>query len=377
MNKYEVHLQRIEYDYKLPLFLMHAREKLDTKFQVVKGNVTFQFSLGMKKDLERWNSYTDIHFEIDFDANFGIFEQEVPLFINYGLVKIESPEGLKLKNLKNKERANIESQLINLFPLVLEAYNTFRRAFRIALYEESVAGLILVQNIQDRQRHLGLKLDHSLNDDFSRDDTEFIFSAFCNLSYCSFACEAVIEYNVRSTSGQIVSGVFQDLNKGIPSLNRFKEKIDVIQELIDNECSIKTEVLLASLEFLYSDNYRMAIFNAATILENELNEFWKIKKQQLLLGSILERKKVESFEHSMKSKKMKYKAKVEKIIRIVLPDYVEQDLVNDGTLDRCVDAWYIRNDTLAHLNKNIPLTSIDAWSAVSSIIHLIDALEKI
>ncbi len=377
-TKYEVHLRRIDYtNNKLPLFLIFARDKLNTRFQVTKDNVAFQFSLGMTAASPELHSYTDIQFETDLDANLVIFEQEVPPIIETEHLKLESPEGVELKRLKEAERTKIETQLANLFPLVLEAFNTFRRSCRIALYRESVQGRILVQNIQASQRYRGVEVNHSLENDFAHDDTEFLFGAFADLGLCTFTGEADIEYSVRSTSGQVLTGVFRNGYKGLHSVNRFPEKLDVIQGLIDDGWSIEADALLASLEFLYSDNYRMAVFNAATILEFALVRFWENKRKQLESGSRQEREKAASLERRMKAEKGEYKDVVERILGIVLPEFIEQLLVTDGTLNRCAEAWSTRNKRLAHLVESRQVTSTQAWNAVSSIICLVDALAKL
>jgi hypothetical protein len=133
---------------------------------------------------------------------------------------------------------------------------------------------MLVQTIQDRHRHWGLGVDHSLTERFSGSDTVFLLGAFGNLSLSSFNGNADIEYRVTDSSGKIYEGVFKNGYKRLHSPSKLARKWDVIQELLDNGWPVQTNALLASLEFLYSDDYRMAVFNAATLLELAVVQFW-------------------------------------------------------------------------------------------------------
>ena len=129
------------------------------------------------------------------------------------------------------------------------------------------------------------------------------------------------------------------------------QKLNEIQYLIDNGWSIEDDVLLMSLEFLYSDNYRMAVFNAATLLELVLLKFWELKFSQLQSGSQQEQEKVAHLERELK--KSNYTTQVEKILRIVIPEFINPNFINDGSLERCVIAWNIRNEKLGHLYMQV------------------------
>jgi hypothetical protein len=320
-------------------------------------------------------SYTDILFEADLNTDIGIFESEIPLFVDTERVKVETAEGAELRKQKETEKNSIETQLQTLFPTILEVINTFRRACRIALFRESIAVRILAKNILACQEHIGIEVNHSLNDLFSSNDTEFLFGAFADISLTTFTGDADLEYSIHDAIGQTVTGVFKNGYHHLRSTDRFSQILNEIQGLIENGWSIEDDVLLISLEFLYSDNYRMAVFNAATLLELVVIKFWEGKVSQLRSGSRREQQKAEFLDK--KVKKASYKSQVEKILRIVLPEFIEPHLVTDGTLDRCVTAWNLRNEKLAHLyaqvkgGKELSIPAGEAWNAVSSIISLL------
>jgi hypothetical protein len=347
-SAYKVYLKRIDLvDRKLPLFCLVAKSKLDTKFTVERNGTVFQLSLGLTEDLPEIYAYTEIQFEADLD----------PV----------------------AEQAELEERVRSLLPLAREAVNAFRAACRVALFRESVAGRILVENIQAKQRHWGVEVNHSLAEYFSGSDTEFLFGAFANLSFSSFTGDADIAYCVTTPAGESYEGVFKNGYRGLRSPDRFRQKLDAVQDLLDNGWAVETDILLASLEFLYADNYRMAVFNAATILELAVVQFWEEKKRLLNAGARQDKEKAAKLDRDMDESR--YPTKVEKIIRIVLPEFVEQDLVAGGALDRCVAAWEIRNKRLAHLyekvkeGKQTQVTASEAWNAVASIITLLEKLQ--
>jgi hypothetical protein len=138
---------------------------------------------------------------------------------------VYSKEHDDLENIKKEERQRVEEQLKTLFPMILNVVNTFRRACRIALYQDSVAGRILVQNILASHEYLGTNVSQSLREDFNSNDTEFLFGAFADLSLTSFTGDAIIEYTIRNSSGQTISGVFNNGYKGLHSIDRFSEKL--------------------------------------------------------------------------------------------------------------------------------------------------------
>lgn len=82
-------------------------------------------------------------------------------------------------------------------------------------------------------------------------------------------------------------------------------------------------------------------------------------------------------------KDSKYPSKVEKILRIVFPEFIEQRLISNGTLERCIEAWNIRNDKLAHVykakkeGKTTEVTSSEAWDSVASVSALIHSIDKL
>lgn len=380
-TKHKIYLRRIDYiNSKLLLFLFFPK-KIEKKIKVERDGFVFEIGLGVIEKLPQLYAYTDVEFEANLDIDLALFERENPLMVDTEHLKIESAEGLVLKKAKETEHIKIEEQLINLFPLVLDAFNTFRKACKVVLFKDSVAGRILARNIQDSQIHWGVNVDTFLEKYFSGSDTELLFGAFANLNLSSFTGDADIEYRVSNETGQVYKGVFKNGYKGLHSSEKFLQSIDKIQNLINTGWSIEAEVLLNSLEFLYSDDYRMAIFNAATILEFVVVHFWE--KQQVKLNSSSRQEKEMVAKLNRKIRQSNYPTKLEKIIRIVLPEFVDQELINSGNLERCIDAWNIRNERLAHLyvqvreGQQLEIRRTKAWSAVASIIDLIDNIEKL
>ena len=380
--KHKIHLRRIDYvNRKLPLFCFIAKNKLNKKFRVEKGGIVFQLELGLTEDSPNWYSYTDIHFEAELDTDLALFEQEIPLIVDSDNLKIVSAEGAELERAKEAERAKLEEQLRDLFPLALQSLNTFRRACKVALFRESVEGRILVQNIQASQLHWGTEVHHPLAEYFAGNDTEYLFGAFAELSLSSFTGDAVLEYRVSNAPGQVLEGTLNIGYSRLRSPDRLPQKSDEIQQLIRESWPITDDVLLTSLEFLYSDNYRMAVFNATIILELVVIQFWEEKKKQLSEGGREDQEKLYGLKRKMDDSG--YSTSLEKILRIVLPEFIDRDLLASGSLDRCADAWDIRNKRLAHLyrqvkeGKETQITSTEAWNTVGSIIALIDSIAKV
>ena len=376
IDKYNILLRRIDYtNQKLLVFLLPRSDKLVSKFRITEGDTEYWLHSGLTED----NSYTDIEFKAGLEVNLDLFEVDGPPIYKIGRSTIKSAERVEFENLKTAEQKKVEEQIKVLFPSVLKAFNRFRRACRIALFRESVAGRISTHQIRDGQLHQGKKVDHELEKLFASDDTDVLFGAFADISPIVFLGDADIQYTITDQSEKILKGVFKNGYHGLHSTNRWLERQEQIQSLIDNHWSIEDDVILASLEFLCSGNYRMAIFNAATVLELKVIEFWEEKRKQLAGGSRQDQEKMELLER--KISKSKYQTNLEKILRIVFPEFAEQSLIDNGTLDRCVQAWVSRNE-MSHLYKltkeggQHDVDTDKAWSAVSSIVALLDWFYK-
>lgn len=374
IDKHSIMLRRIDYtNRKLPVFLLNGKDKLGFKFRVMEDGTEYLLDLGMTED----HSYTDIRFEAGLEINLDLFEIDIPPILKTEHVIFQSAESVKHENLKIAERSKAEKQVKALFPSVLKAFNRFRRACRIALFRGSVAGHVLAHNIRDSELYRGLQVDHDLESLISDDDTDVLFGAFANLSPTTFLGDADIQYSITNQSGQKLNGVFKNGYHGLHSTSRWTERQEKIQSLINTGWYIEEDVILASLEFLFSGNYRMAVFNAATVLELSVVNFWEEKQKQLAAGSRQDQERVARLEREFKDKSKKGITTVEKILSIALPEFVEQSLITDGTLDHCIQAWAARND-MAHLykltdeGKQQDISVDDAWSAVSSIVALLD-----
>lgn len=377
MTKQKVHLRRIDLvDKKLPLFLHIAQSVFATGFRIVHNDIVFRMCLGAQEDSSGLHSYTDIRFEADFNIDFSLFDQQIPLLVQTPSFTIQSMEHAELEQRKQEERVQLKKQLRDLLPVVVEAFNVFRRACRIARFHKSISGRVLVQNIKDGQSYRGLDVSDQLDELFDSDDTVFLFAAFSDISITAFTGDADIEYTVHREPAQPLTGVFKNGYHGLRSINEFIENPVLVQDTIDKGWSIETEALLASFEFLYSNNYRMAVFNAATVLELVVNRFWEAKEQQLRLG---ER---EEMEHAARlarklGRKPKTGTALERKLNVVVPEFVDKDLVDDGTIKRCVDAWNIRNNSIAHILGAEEITSGAAWSAVSAITKMVTSLGQV
>ena len=382
MPKYDIYLKRIDLvDRKLPFFLIFRRDKLNRSFQVLEANAIFDLRFGIIDDSPNMYSFMEIHFETELTIDIDIFEREIPLIGNTERVRIESAERADLRRQKEAERSNIESQLKATFPLVLETVNTLRRACRIALIRESVAGRILSTNIQASQEYWGVDVNHSLSELFGGNDTEFLLGAFADISLTAFNGDADIEYRVSDKAGgHAFNGVFKNGYHRLRSTDLFSQKVTNIQNLINNGWPIEDDILLLSLEFLCAGNYRMAVFNAATLLELVVLKFWEDKSSQLRSGSREEQEKVALLEKELKRSK---ENTVKKMLEIVIPKFIKQDLINDGTIDRCISAWDVRNKKLAHLymqvkdKKEPSISAREAWNLVSSIYSFLSEITNV
>ena len=380
MPKYNIHLKRIDLvDKKSPLFLFLRRNKISTSFHVMRSDITFVLSLGITDNLPELYSFIEIDFETELTIDLDIFEIEIPLIIDTEHLKIESVERANLRKQKDAERNNVESQLKAVFPLVLEAVNTLRRSCRIALFRESIAGRILATNIQASQEYWGVNVNYSLSELFYSNDTEFLFGAFADISLTAFTGDAHIEYRVSDKAGHIINGVIKTGYQNLHSINLLPQKLTDIQHLVDNSWSIEDDVLLSAIEFLCIGNYRMAVFNAATLLELVILKFWEEKKSQLRSGSRDEQEKAAILERKLKLSKDN---RVKRILEVVVPQFIKSEFIKDGTVNRCIAAWDIRNDKLAHLYMQVKerkepyISAKEAWILVSSIFSFLDEIKN-
>lgn len=385
-TRHRIHLRRIDLvDRKLPFFCLTARvadgDQFGAEFTVEEQDIIFRLRLGLTENLPHaLYAHTDIQFDVELDVDLTLFDKEIRPVVDSGGLRIESAESVELRRLQEAERAMLEQQLRDLFPLALKALNRFRRACRVALFRNSVAGRMLAWRIQAAQRYRGSEPDHSLDDFFQGHDTEFLFGAFADLNLTSFTGDANIEYQVCDPSDHTQTGVFKNGYEGLRSTDRLPERLNQIQELIDTGWSIETEVLLSSLEFLYSGNYRMAVFTAATALELVVVQFWEDAKRSLEKGCRSEQEKRYRLQREMKAADYD---KVESILRVALPEFLDHDFAVSGTLDQCAAAWSIRNERLAHLYSlasaggALEVTPAEAWDAVSSIFALVEKLGKL
>jgi hypothetical protein len=379
LASHEVHLRRIDLvDNKLPSLLFVSKALRNTEFHVTKRDTDFRIGLGTVGDSSVLHSCTDIRFETDLDANLAVFAEDVAPLVQTDHLVVHPYEWGQIEERKQAERASIERQLRRRFPVALEALNTLRRGCRVALFQQSVSSRVFVNHLQAGQLDKGLDVNDHLDELFASDDTPFLFGAFSDLSLATFTGDADIEYTVSDDSGQSVSGVFRNGYHRLRFIDRLSERQILIQKTIGDGWSLETDALLASFEFLYSDNYRMAVFNAAAVLEYAANHFWKCKYQKLMSGSPEENKQAARLKQLMDKARKPGDDALTRKLRIAIPTFVDTELVDDGTIERCVDAWRMRNTRLAHILKDAPaeITSTEAWSAVSSIHVLVAALLK-
>lgn len=371
MPKYHINLKRIDLiDRKLPFFILFKTDKFNKSFQILNKDTLFNIRFGIIENLPQIHSFTEIDFETEWKIDLAIFEREIPLIVDTEQLQIKSIERVNLENQKETEKNNIENQLRTTFPLVLEAVNTLRRACKIALFKESIAGRMLATNIRANQEYRGGEVNHSLIKLFYNNDAEFLFGAFADISLIAFSGDADIEYKISDKDEHVLSGVIKNGYRGLRSTNLLMHKLTDIQNLINEGWPIEEDVLLSSLEFLCAGNYKMAVFNAATLLELVVVKFWEDKNFQLSSGDRKEREKAASLERALKKSK---KTVVEKILEIVIPDFINPNLIKDGTVNRCITAWKVRNEKLAHLHIQVEektesdISAEEAWNLVSSI----------
>ncbi len=109
-------------------------------------------------------------------------------------------------------------------------------------------------------------------------------------------------------------------------------------------------------------------------------KFWEDKSSQLRSGSREEQEKVALLERELKRSK---ENTVKKMLEIVIPKFIKQDFINDGTIDRCITAWDVRNEKLAHLymqvkdKKEPSISAREAWNLVSSIYSFLSEITNV
>jgi hypothetical protein len=381
-------LKRIDHvNWKLAWFCHYiealAKDKVGAEFVVKKDGLTFQLSLGLTEDSPGPSSHLHIQFEADFEADFSVFDKAIPPIEESDGVLYESAERIGIQKARNVEQAKLETQLERVYPSIVGAVNQFFSACKLALLKHALDGRIILRNIQATQSHKGLKVDPFSDSVFLKNsDAEFLFGAFADLNIVSFRGDARIEYSITDqVSGLTCKGSFPGSYGELGVPGRFPEKFDKIQRLIDEGWSIESEIMMESLDFLCSENYRMAVFTAATILELVVIQFWEAMQRKLEVGNREDQK--QKFRLERKMKESDCSSHIEKIIRVVLPEFVRQDHIHGGNLDRCVEAWNMRNNRLAHLygrvssEESVSVSTREAWDTVTSIWYVVEEIEEI
>ena len=126
----------------------------------------------------------------------------------------------------------------------------------------------------------------------------------------------------------------------------------------------------------------MAIFIAATVLECAVVKFWEAKQKRLEQGNREEKETLYRLTRKMKGQ-LEKTTHLEKLLKVIIPEFVSCALLESRSLGQCLEAWNIRNTRIAHFPEAIGadwswrVTATEAWSAVAGIFALLKELEDL
>ena len=331
---------RLDFDYPLQADLALLSKKPSP--QVVVG--------GEADSIRPGGDVASVHYDGDSDT-----------------ARLYSQQDQDLLDAQEAEAVAIDGRVRSLLPLVSRALGTFRAAVRLELYRDAVKWDFLVHSIILGQRHRGWEEAH-LSPDL--DEAAFLFAAFPSRGAPRLTQETDVSYELASPDGLSHSGILRNSRSG-QSPKRFAESFPAIQRRLDSTWSPKDSVILSAVEQLYSDDYRMAVFNAAVFFESEIRAFYEGLVRPASPDAVRLQRKLAVY------KRKEHLDHTEAIARLIIPRFINAELVSSGALQRAINAWTIRNQVAAHLTTPRaaePITREAAWAMVVSVTQIVEAL---
>ena len=264
---------------------------------------------------------------------------------------------------------SITTQVRGLLPLVSEAINEVREAIKLELFSDAIQLDFLVHSILAGQRHRDWT-EGQITPDF--DDAAYLFAAFPGRGVARLTQETNIKFSISNNVGESFNGVLENVRKS-RSQEHLVSRLSSIQERLASGWSVKESALLSAIELLYSDNYRLAVFNAAAYFEAQVLTLYENRNQADNRNAALLERKLRDYKKSTKV------GHTQAVIQAILPSFLSEEIVSSGALQRSLDAWIIRNKAIAHLHlqeSNKKLTRNEAWDMVVSIYQVVDNLPK-
>jgi len=362
---------------------------LTPRFVLTLDAIPIGLELGLRHEGNKARAYTRLDFDYPLQADLALLSKKPSPRVVVGgeadsirpggdvasvhydgdsdTAQLYSQQDQDLLDAQEAEAVAIDGQVRSLLPLVSRALSAFREAVRLELYRDAIKWDFLVHSIILAQRHRGWEEAH-LSPDL--DEAAFLFAAFPSRGAPRLTQETDVFYELASPDGLSHSGILRNSRSG-QSPKRFTESFPAIQGRLDSTWSPKDAVILSAVEQLYSDNYRMAVFNAAVFFESEITAFYEgLVRPASAEAMGLERRLADY-------KRKEHLGHTEAIARLIIPEFINPELVSSGALQRAIDAWNIRNQVAAHLTTPRvaePITREAAWAMVVSVTQIVEAL---
>lgn len=330
------------------------------------------FKLGLGVDENYEYAYISLDFEHPLKVDLTIFDETTMPDIERGNFTLWSPEARAILDSQESQRKKATEEIRSLFPLVARAVNRFNEACRLTLYQDAINYDFVAHDLETSGvRFTVLPQGDPVGKE--PDDAVSLFAAFPSRGAVRLAQEVDIKYRVEDNSGRVIDGFIRN-SRRLVSPGRFGKYLDNIQKRLCDHWTVQDGVLLAAVEYLYGDNYRMAVFNAVTVLELVVTGFY----ESLASESDAKRQKLKRDAENYKNKH-KVPLWLAKL-KITLPKYLCEKFDRSGNLDHCLEAWYYRDKTVAHLitsERDRILSQHEAWSMIVSIMKAIDDIRQL
>lgn len=357
-------------------------EEEPATFSLSHNGIEFDVALGIERSLGELTAYTVLEFDAPLDCDLSVFDASpspsvvpgrkrpgssiaaVRYFGDQDESHLFTEEDLRIEAEQEAEAAQIDSKIHDLFPTIAEVISRIREAARLELFTDAIRWDFLIESIKTVQRNKQVAMAEM--DPFF-DDAAYLFSAFRPKGAARFPQDSNVHYVLEDTEGRSFEGVIRNTRTG-KSPVLFANSVNAIQERIDNPGSIQDRILLAACEFLYADDFRMAVFNAATVLELTLVRAYESDVNAMS-------REAAKIEHEVADYKKSNKVPhTVALLRVYAPKNLSPSRDWRPLIDRCVDAWNYRDKTVAHLTtpqRTNQLSRTEAWEMVVSVSAII------
>lgn len=346
-------------------------------FSLTHRAIHFKVELGIDRSPSELGAYTKLVFDMPLECDLSVFDRtpspeivsgrkhpggsiaSVRYFADTNQSHLYTDEDLRIEVEREAESTRIDQLVRGLFPIIAEVISRIRQAIRLELFPEAIRWDFLIESINTVQRD---KQVAEAELEAFIDDAAYLFSAFRPKGAARFPQDSNVQYLIEDEEGRSFQGMIRNSRSG-RSPNLFANSLPAIQDRIHDPGSIEERVLLAACESLYADDFRMAVFNAATVLELVLVQAYENEVDMATRQAAKLERKISQF------KKDNNVSHTVALLRVFSPTLLSNGREWGPLIERCVDAWTFRDKTVAHLTtdqKSKELSRTEAWEMVVS-----------